>query len=428
MTRHRRSNANMLSRTSVASEAPIRSVCRPRRRSRAVFSLPIDLVSVLPNRLRFGSVGSGWALGKRIFGMATLGELAALVGGTVRGDAATEIRNATTLRWAAPGDIALVENARYLRQLKDSRATACLLPTSLADSPLVDRPALVVDDCIGAFHRIVARFRPLPHSSFQGISPDAWIHPTAEIDASATVYPGVWIDEGVRIGQGTTIYSGCRIMAGVTIGTYCTLFPNVVLYEGTRIGHRVMIHANAVIGAYGFGYTLRDGRYQLSPQDGYVEIHDDVEIGACSTIDRGTYDATVIGEGTKIDNQVMIAHNCRIGRHNLLCSQVGIAGSCTTGDYVVMAGQVGVRDHVDIGHGVRLGAQAGVAASIPAGETYLGAPARPEREERQILVSMAKMPAMRRQLKQLERIVERIVAQLGIKGEAERDDSRSDAA
>ena len=138
-------------------------------------------------------------------------------------------------------------------------------------------------------------------------------------------------------------------MAGSQIGPDVTIFPNAVLYENTVVGPRCVIHAGAVLGAYGFGYYCVDGRHQLSAQLGNVVLGADVEIGAGTTIDRGTYGPTIIGEGTKIDNQVMVAHNCRIGRHNMLCSQVGIAGSTTTGDYVVMAGQVGVRDHVHIG-------------------------------------------------------------------------------
>ena len=138
-------------------------------------------------------------------------------------------------------------------------------------------------------------------------------------------------------------------MAGSQIGEEVTIFPNAVLYENTVVGPRCLIHANAVLGAYGFGYGFADGRHVLSAQLGNVVLGADVEIGAGSTIDRGTYGPTSIGEGTKIDDLVMVAHNCRIGRHNMLCSQVGIAGSTTTGDYVVMAGQVGVRDHVHIG-------------------------------------------------------------------------------
>jgi UDP-3-O-[3-hydroxymyristoyl] glucosamine N-acyltransferase len=166
-----------------------------------------------------------------------------------------------------------------------------------------------------------------------------------------------------------------------------------------------------VIGAYGFGYKLADGRHARTAQLGYVEIGDDVEIGANTTIDRGTYRATVIGEGTKIDNQVMIAHNCRIGRHNMICSQVGVAGSTTTGDYVVMAGQVGVRDHVRIGEGAVLGAKAGVSADVPAHTHVFGCPAIPEREQKIQFAAISKLPDMRRQLKALRNTVEKLERQ-----------------
>ena len=146
------------------------------------------------------------------------------------------------------------------------------------------------------------------------------------------------------------------------------------------------IHANAVIGADGFGYRQQDGRHVKVPQLGWVEIEDDVEIGACSTIDRGTFGPTRIGAGTKIDNLVMIGHNCQIGRHNVLCSQVGIAGSTTTGDYVVMAGQVGVADHITIGDQVTIGAKSGVAADISSNSQVLGYPARPHKEQVRILL------------------------------------------
>ena len=171
-------------------------------------------------------------------------------------------------------------------------------------------------------------------------------------------------------------------MAGCRIGRGATIFPNAVLYENTVVGPRCVIHAGAVLGAYGFGYETVDGRHTLSAQLGNVVLGADVEIGAGTTIDRGTYGPTVIGEGTKIDDQVMIAHNCRIGRHNMLCSQVGIAGSTSTGDYVVMAGQVGVRDHVHIGERAVLGAMAGVINDVPDGARMIGIPATPEREQK----------------------------------------------
>jgi UDP-3-O-[3-hydroxymyristoyl] glucosamine N-acyltransferase len=188
-----------------------------------------------------------------------------------------------------------------------------------------------------------------------------------------------------------------------------------VLYENTVVGSRSILHSGAVIGAYGFGYKLVDGRYQVSAQLGNVELGADVEIGACTTIDRGVYGPTVIGEGTKIDNQVMIAHNCRIGRHNIICSQVGIAGSTTTGDYVVMAGQVGVRDHVHIGEGAVLCAKCGVSNDVPAGEHMLGNPATTLREQKLKQAVFTRLPEMRKQFKDFERALERIEQRLGMR-------------
>jgi len=183
-----------------------------------------------------------------------------------------------------------------------------------------------------------------------------------------------------------------------------------VLYENTRVGARVIIHAGAVLGAYGFGYATKGGRHLLSPQLGYVELEADVEIGAGTTVDRGTYGATLIGEGTKIDNQVMIAHNCRIGRHNMICSQVGIAGSCTTGDYVVMAGQVSVRDHVNVGDRAVVGAKSGVMCDLQPAQQYLGAPAVVERDEMRLVASLHKLPELRKEVRDLRRQLETVLA------------------
>jgi UDP-3-O-[3-hydroxymyristoyl] glucosamine N-acyltransferase len=217
------------------------------------------------------------------------------------------------------------------------------------------------------------------------------------------VYPGATIAEDVEIGAGSNIHSGANVMAGCRIGERVTIFPGAVLYENTRVGSGCIIHAGVVLGAHGFGYKLVDGCHVLSSQLGYVELGSDVEVGAGTTIDRGTYGATVIGEGTKIDNLVMIAHNCRIGRHNLICSQVGVAGSTTTGDYVTMAGQVGVRDHVHIGAGAVLGAKAGVSGDVRDGVHMLGTPAVPEREQKLLFATISKLPEMRKQLRELQR-------------------------
>src|SRR5207248_330249 len=199
--------------------------------------------------------------------------------------------------------------------------------------------------------------------------------------------------------------------AGVVVGADCllgddvVLYPNAVLYDGTIVGDRVIVHANAVLGADGFGYRFQNGRHVKVPQLGHVEIGSDVEIGACTTIDRGTFQATKIGAGTKIDNLVQIGHNCRIGQHNLLVSQMGIAGSSSTGDYVVVAGQVGIVSHVNIGDRVVIGGQAGVTKDVADGQRILGSPATPEREQKKILMSLEKLPEIRRELRRIKQHV-----------------------
>jgi UDP-3-O-[3-hydroxymyristoyl] glucosamine N-acyltransferase len=261
-----------------------------------------------------------------------------------------------------------------------------------------------------AFAKIVCHFRPVRQQPRTGVSPHAIVSASARLAHDVDIHPGATIGDGVTIGAGATVHAGVRIMAGCTIGERVTIFPNAVLYENTVVGPRSVIHAGAVLGAYGFGYVAVGGKHQLSAQLGYVELGADVEVGACTTIDRGTYGPTVIGEGTKIDNQVMIAHNCRIGRHNMICSQVGIAGSTTTGDYVVMAGQAGVRDHVHIGDRAVLGAKAGVPNDVPADTSVLGIPARPEREQKLIFAAIARLPEFRHQLKALQAAVARLEA------------------
>ena len=188
----------------------------------------------------------------------------------------------------------------------------------------------------------------------------------------------------------------CILAADVTI------YPHAVLYDDCHLGERVIVHAHAVLGADGFGYRMQQGKHVKVPQLGRVEIAADVEIGACATIDRGTFGPTRVGTGTKIDNLVMVAHNCQIGRHNLLVSQVGIAGSTTTGDYVVMAGQVGVADHLHIGDRAQLGAKAGVHKDVPPDARMLGAPATPDKEQMRIMMSLERLPEMRKDVKKIK--------------------------
>lgn len=341
---------------------------------------------------------------------ASLRQLAELVGGHLQGDADTIIHDAKTLNQAQSGDITFVENDNHLRGLTTSRASAAVVPTSVTNAGM---PLIQVADPLTAFVTIVRHLRGESKTLPIGIEPRSFIHPTSRLGPEASVYPFACI------GEGSTLGARCRIHAGAVVGRFCrlgddvTLYPHVVLYDGTILGHRVTIHANAVIGADGFGYRLHDGRHDKVPQLGHVEIGDDVEIGACTTIDRGTFQATQVGAGTKIDNLVQIGHNCKIGRHNLLVSQMGIAGSSSTGDYVVIAGQVGITDHVHLGDQVIVGAKAGVTKDVPPGLRMLGAPATPEREQKRILMTLERLPEIRRDLR-------RIKQQLGIKDEDEK--------
>jgi len=298
--------------------------------------------------------------------------------------------------------LTFADNARLLASLTACRASAVLAPPGIQPDGL---PFVTVANVHEAFSRVVAYFRPPQQDHRVGVAASAVVSPTARLGRDVVVHANAVIGERVTVGDGAVIHSGVQIMAGCRIGDQTVLFPNVVLYENTVVGARALIHAGAVIGAYGFGYTMVQGRHRLSAQLGHVELGDDVEIGACTTIDRGTYGATVIGEGTKIDTHMMSAHNCRIGRHNVICSQVGIAGSTTTGDYVVMAGQVGIRDHVNIGERVTIGAKAGVMNDIPSGATYVGIPATPERQQMLILAAMQKLPELKKQLRTLQHTV-----------------------
>ncbi len=340
--------------------------------------------------------------------MPSLAQIAELVGGRSCGDPSLEIRGAATVRDAQPGDITFVTQAGWLPKLATCRAAAVLLPEGLSCPAL---PSITVADPELAFAKIVRAFRPNQENARIGGAAQAIVDSTARIDPTAVVHPGAVIYPDVEIGPRTVVHANACLMSGCRIGPDATIFPGAVLYENTVVGARCIVHAGAVLGAYGYGYKMVDGRHVLSVQLGHVVLEDDVEIGACTTIDRGTYGATTIGAGTKLDNQVMIGHNCRIGRHNLLCSQVGIAGSSSTGDYVVMAGQVGVGDHLDIGHRVTIGAQSGVMHQIGDNQRMLGSPAVDVRKQMQIYATQLKLPELRKQINQLQKAVDELTGQ-----------------
>ena len=280
----------------------------------------------------------------------TLNELAATVEGRVIGDGNIRISGASPMCSARLGEITLWDQTAQSRHYQI--AATCASAVLTTDETLPEGlSGIRVEDLHGAFAKIIQCFRPVRERDRIGVSPMSAVAETAVLGVDVDVHPFASIEGDVEIGDGVVIHSGVRIMAGSRIGAGTVIFPNTVLYEDTIVGPNCILHAGAILGAYGFGYCQVDGRHELSSQLGNVILGANVEVGAGTTIDRGTYGPTFVGEGTKIDDQVMIAHNCQIGRHNMLCSQVGIAGSTKTGDWVVMAGQVGVRDHVSIGDG-----------------------------------------------------------------------------
>jgi UDP-3-O-[3-hydroxymyristoyl] glucosamine N-acyltransferase len=335
--------------------------------------------------------------------------LAELVAGQVCGDATLEIHGAATLLDAQSGEITLVDKIDKADRLSASTASAAVVPQGFPEST-TGKTLIRVNDVHAAFTQIMLHFRPARVKSHKGISPLASVSPTAKLGAQVEIGPGATIGDNVIVGSGSVIHSGAHLMDGCQVGEQVTIFSGAVLYEDTVVGDRSIIHSGAVIGCNGFGYKFSEGKHLLSAQLGNVQIGCDVEVGANTTIDRGTYGPTIIGDGTKIDNQVQIAHNCRIGKHNMLCSQVGIAGSTSTGDYVVMAGQVGVRDHVHIGDRAVLGAMAGISSDVPAGSVMIGIPATPEREQKLKQAALSKLPEMRKQLKELQQVVKELGA------------------
>jgi len=331
----------------------------------------------------------------------TLGELAALVGGELHGDPDLPLTGAAPLATAVAGEITLVDSPERARKLAGRPAAAVVVPAGVK----VELPSIEVADVHAAFTRIVGAFRPARPVRRVGVSPRAIISPSARIGPNVDVHPGAVIGDDVVVGGGSVIHSGVQLMAGCRLGENVVVFPNAVLYDDTIVGPRSIIHAGVVLGAYGFGYRTVAGRHELTAQLGHVELGADVEVGAGTTIDRGTYGPTRIGEGTKIDDQVMIGHNCSIGRHNLICSQVGVAGSSSTGDYVVMAGQAGVRDHVHIGSRAVLMAKSGIMNDVAEGAAMFGIPATSAREQMQHVAGIARLPEMRKQLRALESAV-----------------------
>ena len=310
----------------------------------------------------------------------TLKELADLIQGTVVGNGTIPVSGITSVEQPLPGHLAYVLDEKTLREAESSSLTALIVPAEIKSSkkPLIQsrHPKLAWSILLGLFN---------PSQTYsKTISDKAMAAKSAKIGKDVTIEPYASIGENVVIGDRSVIRSFAYLNENSKIGEDTIIHPHVVLYPKTQVGNRVIIHAGAVLGSDGFGYVF-DGKKQVKvPQVGNVVIEDDVEIGACTTIDCATIGSTVIRQGVKIDNLVQIAHNVDVGSHSCLSAQVGISGSSKIGNYVTMGGRVGLGDHSEIGDQVMLGAQSGVPSKkkIPAKQIWIGAPARPYQEMR----------------------------------------------
>lgn len=334
----------------------------------------------------------------------TLSELAGLVNGSiVRGDPATVYSGMAALDAAGPGDISFFGNDKYRAQFEAAKAGAVIVARGESGGPeemaivAVDNPTMAVSAVISHFSIAVRPFQP-------GIHPRAFVDPSAKLDpGKVQVHAGAVVMEGAVVGDGTEIGPNVVIYPEVVIGRDCRIYANVTIRERCLIGDRVILQPGAVIGSDGYGYQFKDGRHVKIDQVGIVEIGDDVEIGSNTTIDRARFGKTVVGEGTKIDNQVQLGHNVVVGKHCLIIAQTGIAGSTRLGDYVTVAAQVGMVGHVTVGDKAVLGARTGVTQNLEGGKTYLGNPAVPMMEEQKCRALVRRLPEIVKDLKELKK-------------------------
>jgi UDP-3-O-[3-hydroxymyristoyl] glucosamine N-acyltransferase len=325
------------------------------------------------------------------------------------GDGAIEITGAAGLEHAGPGQLTFFGNPKLKALLDATRASAVILPL---DAPAIPRAMLRSAHPYLTFARALTTFHPRPRPA-PGISPHAVIDEQVTIGEDVSIGPFVVIARGARIGAHTIVASHVSIGADTVIGEDCDIRAHVSICARVTLGSRVIVYEGVVIGSDGFGYApTPEGHYYKIPQVGTVIIEDDVEIGANSTIDRASMGETRIGAGTKIDNLVQVAHSCTVGRDVILSAQVGLAGSTTIEDRVTLAGQVGVAGHLTIGKGTIVTAQSGVPNSIPAGALYSGYPAIDNRDWRKASVLFARLPALRKQIIQLEERLAALEAQL----------------
>lgn len=328
----------------------------------------------------------------------TLGELAARVDGHVSGDAETEIISAAGLAHAGKGQISFLANRKYTRLVKTTQASAVVVEEELKSNAAL----LICEDPYYAFTQIAVLIHGHRRHPFKGINPSATVDPSAVIGEGAAIANNVTIMENARVGNNCTLYPGVFIGPGSEVGDDSILYPNVVVYDRCRIGKRVIIQANATVGEDGFGFATHKGVHYKIPHIGIVIVEDDVELGAGSAIERGAMEDTVIGEGCKIGDSVVVGHGTKVGPYCLLVPQVGVAGSTTIGHHCVAGGQAGIGGHLTIGNGVMMGGQSGVGDDVADGAVLWGTPAFDAGKAKRAYFLLRRLPEMWKEIKRLK--------------------------
>lgn len=330
----------------------------------------------------------------------TSGAIAQFLGAKIEGDALVRVSGVASPERAQDSDLIYVDSSRHLSRAADSAARVVLVPLGMR---LSGKTVLEVKDPKLGFAKAAAWILEKPDSR-AAIHPTAIVAENTQLGAGVSIGPYVVIEDETRIGAGTTIEAFCFLGRGAELGEKCRLHPRVTLYPGACLGSRVEVHSGAVIGGDGFGYVYGEGRHWKFPQIGKVEIGDDIEIGANTTIDRGSLETTRLGNGVKIDNLVQIAHNVQIGEHSVIAAQTGVSGSSIVGKQCVVAGQVGIADHCRIEDGAIVGAQAGIPTgkTIRRGQTVWGTPARPLDRFKEQYALFARLPELIERVHKLE--------------------------
>ena len=343
-----------------------------------------------------------------------LSELANFLEGQLQGPADATVTGVASLNDATQTQVSFLANAKYANQLETTKALAVIVSEDY-DGP--GKSLIRCKDPYFAFRQALVALVGFRKHPYSGISDQAIIDPTAKIGANVIIAPFAVISENAEVGDNSVIYPSVFVGPNCKIGADCIVYPNVTIYDDCKLGDRVTVHAGCSIGQDGFGYATHPNKqgevvHDKIPQVGWVELEDDVEIGACCAIDRAAMGPTVIGAGTKFSNLIAIGHGTKMGKHCLTVAQTGIAGSVNVGNYCVFGGQAGIVGHIEIGDGVRIAAQSGVTNNVPAGQDLLGSPAIPRAEARRVMMSTMKLPEIRNDVKKLKKQIAKLQEQL----------------